>query len=72
MQSGRHHGLLPGRRSGLNQTLVEKVLELRPPDFVAGGVSVRQVVGDVVDVDLLGGHTAGGAIQSSNHFASRD
>ena len=38
--------------------MVEQVLKLRSPRFVSNGVRICQVVGDVVDIRLLGRHTA--------------
>src|SRR3546814_3203720 len=43
--------------------LVEQVLELRPLPLVAGGVHVRDVVGDDLDVQLLCGHSRRGDAQ---------
>ena len=50
-----------GCRPGLNHVLVKQVLELRSPYLVSRRVGVGQIVGDVVHIDLLRGHAAGGA-----------
>ncbi len=68
LQSARNTRLRSRGSSGLNETLIQQILELRPPHFEAVGVGVRKVVRDVVNVHLLRGHTAGGAIQCSDHL----
>ena len=67
LQARRHGGLLAGGGAGLHHVLVEQVLKLRAPHLVAGGIGVGEVVGDVIDVELLGRHAAGGAVECSNH-----
>ena len=44
--------------TGLDQILVEQILELRAAHLEADGVGVGQIVSDVVHVGLLGGHAA--------------
>jgi hypothetical protein len=62
LQPGGNQGLLPGGRAGRQHALIHQVLELRAAHFVADGVGVGQVIGDIVQVQLLGLHAAGGAI----------
>ena len=70
LDTGRHLGGVGRRGTGGLYILVHQVLELRAPHLVASGVGVRQVVGDIVDVHLLGGHAAGSAIKCSDHWLS--
>ena len=67
LQAGGNHGLLSGGGAGLENILIHEVLELRAAHLVAGGVGVGQVVGDVIDVHLLGVHAAGSAVECSDH-----
>ena len=63
-------GRLSGGRARLDHVLVEQVLKLGPAHLVAGRIGVGEVVGDVVDVELLGGHPASSAIKGSDHCFS--
>ena len=69
LQTSRNVGLRAGSGSGLDHRLIEQVLELRAPGFEANSVRVREVIGDVVHIHLLGSHAAGGAEQGSDHCA---
>ena len=62
LQAARHHGLRSGRGAGLHHILIQQILKLSAARLEAGGVGVGQIVGDVVDAHLLGGHAAGGAV----------
>ena len=68
LQSAWDHCLRSGRRSGLHHAGVEQILKLGPALLEAHSIGVGQVVGDIVDVGLLGGHTAGRAEQCSDHY----
>ena len=70
LQAGRDRGLLPAGGARLDHGLVDQVLKLRAARLESAGVRIGQVVRDVVDVHLLGGHAAGGAVKCSNHFNS--
>jgi hypothetical protein len=71
LQARRHDRLLAGGGAGGKQVLVEQVLELHTAMFEAGGVGVRQVVGDIVDGQLLSHHAAGGVEECSYHGVLR-
>jgi hypothetical protein len=58
------------RRAGRDQVLVEHVLKLQAQLAKAGGRRVGQIVGDGIQVQLLGAHAAGGCVQGSNHVDS--
>ncbi len=70
LQAGRNHGLLAGGGTGLHDGLIEQVLELGTARLKASGIGVGQVVGDIIYVNLLRGHSAGSAIECTNHDAS--
>ena len=55
------------RRAGSAQLLVDQVLKVRQVVAEPGGVHVRQVVGDRVDVVLLRCHPAGRGEECSHH-----
>src|SRR5262249_49896381 len=46
---------------------VEQVLEVAAAALEAGGVDVREVVGDDVDAELLGFHSGRGGVQGTEH-----
>jgi hypothetical protein len=52
----------------LTQALVHQILKLYPAHFESIGAGVRKIIGNVVDVRLLGIHSASRAVESSNHF----
>ena len=70
LQARRHDGLLSRRGSGLHHALVHQVLELGAARLVANGAGVGQVVGDVFHIGFLRPHSAGGAVECSNHSFS--
>ena len=51
--------------------LVKQILELDLALLEPGGVDVRQVVGDDVQVHLLGFHPGGGGVKCAQHMISR-
>ena len=61
------YGLRRRRRPRLRERLVEQILKLGATHLEANGIRVRQIVRNVVDVDLLGDHAAASAIECSNH-----
>jgi hypothetical protein len=63
---------LRGRRAGLAVRLVEERAEAELALLEAGGVRVRDVVGDRVDLRLLGLHARGGGHHGANHVRSPD
>ena len=50
---------ITGPRSGGNADVVVEVLEIGPLALEARGVDVGDVIGDDIDIGLLGGHAAG-------------
>lgn len=62
------YSLGPGGGSGLNEVLVQQVLKLGTALLEAYGVGIGQVVCDVVDVHLLGRHSACCAVECSDHL----
>src|SRR5579863_7557130 len=60
-------GVLRCRRSRHDQVLVNQILKLQSPAAKARGARVRQVVGNVVEVELLGCHAGGRSVKSAQH-----
>src|SRR6202000_867371 len=60
LQTGCNGGLLRGRGAGHDLVLVKKIGELNAPLLETRCAGVRKVVGDVVEVQLLGRHAASG------------
>jgi hypothetical protein len=67
LQAAGNRGLRAGGRAGLEEALIQEVLELGAARLEPGGVGVGQVVGDIVDAHLLGVHAAARAIECSDH-----
>src|SRR5262249_48783306 len=67
LETGRHGGLLSRRRAWLNHVLIQQVLKLSAPHLVPGGAGGGQIGGDVVSVEVLCRHSAGGAVECANH-----
>src|SRR6185295_4963829 len=55
------------RRARNARLLVNQVLELHVALLEAGGVHVREIVRDGVDVGLLGIHAAGSGVERADH-----
>ena len=68
LQPRGNRGRLARRGAGLDHVLVEQVLELRAAGLIAGGIRVGKVVGDVIHVELLRVHSAGGTEECSDHI----
>src|SRR4030095_16718634 len=63
----RQHGaLVGGLRADAADLFVEQVLELGALLFVAGGAHVGDVVGDDLDVELLGHHAGRGGVECAH------
>ena len=56
LHAGRQHVVIAGRRASLSDRLINQILKIRPHFFETGGVHVRQVVSDDVDIRLLRHH----------------
>ena len=67
LQTGSNGGLLRGRRTRHDFILINKVGELHAPRLKSGCAGVSQVVGDVVQVELLRGHTRCRGVECMKH-----
>lgn len=54
-------------RTGLDHCLIKEILKLGSAHLVSDGIRIGQIVGDVVDIRLLGIHAARGAEKCSDH-----
>ena len=68
LEPRRNGRLRARRRTGLHQALIEQVLKLGTALLEADRVGIGQIVGDVVDAQLLRVQTAGRAIKCSDHL----
>ena len=67
LDAGRQDvALVGGLRADAADVLVQQVLELGALALVAGGAHVRDVVGDDLDVELLGHHSRRGGVQCAH------
>ncbi len=67
LQAGSDGRLLGGRGAGHDVVLIEKVGELHAARLKSRRARVRQIVRDVIEVDLLRGHAAGCCVKSMKH-----
>src|SRR5262249_23193080 len=70
LDTGGHLLPLNGGGPGLAQRRIDEVLKLDGAALEAGRVQVGQVVGRIVEHELLGGHAGGGAVKSTKHTES--
>jgi len=66
LQSGRNR-LLRGSGAGGYGVLVNEVLKLNAPLAESCGICVGQVVGNVVQIGLLGRHSTCGSVERTKH-----
>ena len=70
MPLGSERAGVRGLRAGRLDVLVEQILEFGPLLLEAGGVHVRQIVGDDFDIGLLGQHAGRGDGKSAHGLIS--
>src|SRR5579859_5849249 len=68
LQTGGINCLLRRRRAWRDKTLVQQILKLKPPAPEARSTRVREVVGDVVKVQLLRFHSACRGVHCTVHI----
>jgi len=68
LQTRRYRGLLCGGGARHNFVLIQKVGEIHLALLKAGGTGVGEIVGDVVQIELLSGHSAGGSVEGTKHI----
>jgi len=67
LQAGSDGGLLRGRGARHDIALIEEIGKLDAARLESRSARVSQVVRDVIQIDLLGGHPAGSSIESVKH-----
>src|SRR5437763_1739090 len=58
LEACRERGLLSGGGTGRDETLVDQILELQTAAAETGSAGIGEIVGNVIEIQLLGFHSA--------------